>query len=260
MIATSFTLGSGGSGGVFAPSLVIGSLGGLFYFQILVMIFPGVKFSGPSLFSLVGMAGMLSGTMQAPLSGIFLIVEITGGYDAILPLLLVSFLTTTLVKLVEKHSIYHFELIKKGFLLRPRTDARILSEIKAEELLEKDLVRVHPEMLLKDIIPLIKKSPRNYFPVESKKTGEFLGMVYFKDLKQYLFNTDLLNSIIVEELMQKDILSVSLSDNVIDILDKFDSTDSWSLPVLEKKRFLGLISKSSLLDHYRRELKAQTES
>jgi CIC family chloride channel protein len=260
MCATSFTLASGGSGGVFAPSLVIGSLGGLFYYKILVLVFPEVEFSGASLFSLVGMAGMLSGTMQAPLSGIFLIVEITGGYDAILPLLLVSFLTTTLVKLVEKHSIYHYELVKKGYLLRPRTDARILSEIKTEELLEKDLVRVHPEMLLKDIIPLIKKSSRNYFPVENRKSGVFMGMVFFKDIKQYLFNSDLLNSIIVEEVMQTEVDTVSLSDTVVEILNRFDSTESWSLPVLENNRFLGLISKSSILDHYRRELKAQTES
>ncbi|MCP4153143.1 MAG: chloride channel protein, partial [bacterium] len=127
MLATSFTLSAGGSGGVFAPSLLIGSLAGLFYFNILTAIFPAAQFSGSALFSLVAMAGMISGTMQAPLSGIFLIVEITGGYDAILPLLLVSFVTSMLVKLFEKHSIYHYELVKKGYLIRPQTDERILS-------------------------------------------------------------------------------------------------------------------------------------
>jgi CIC family chloride channel protein len=259
MLATSLTLGSGGSGGVFAPALVIGSLGGFFYFQLLSLVFPRVTFTGASLFSLVGMAGMLSGTLHAPLSGIFLIVEITGGYDAILPLLLVSFLTSNLVKLVEKHSIYHYELVKKGFLLRPRTDGRILSEIQPEELLETDLVTLYPEMVLKDLIPPIIESRRNYFPVEDKNTGLFLGMVYFNDIKNYLFSSDLLNSIIVEEVMRTDLTPVSLADSVADILNTFDATNAWSLPVVKDNKFLGLISKATILDHYRKELKAQTE-
>jgi CIC family chloride channel protein len=259
MLATSLTLGAGGAGGVFAPSLLIGSLGGFFYFQLLTFVFPGATFTGAALFSLVGMAAMLSGTLHAPLSGIFLIVEITGGYDAILPLLLVSFLTSTLVKLVEKHSIYHIELVKKGYLLRPRTDGRILSEIKPAELLETGLIKIHPEMLLKDLIPVIKKSNRNYFPVEHKESGEFLGMVVFNQIKEYLFDPGLLNSIIVEEVMTADLTTVTLKDSVNSILETFDATGSWSLPVVEGRRFLGLISRATLLDHYRKELKAQTE-
>jgi len=259
MLATSLTLGSGGSGGVFAPALLIGSLGGYFYFQLLILIFPSTTFTGAALFALVGMAGMLSGTLQAPLTGIFLIVEITGGYDAILPLLLVSFLTTTLVKLVEKHSIYQHELIKKGLLLRPRTDGRILSEIQPMELLETDLIKIHPEMVLKDLTPLIQKSKRNYFPVEDSKSGDFLGMVYFNDIKKYLFDPNLVNSIIIEELMQTDLTTVSLTESVADILKTFDITHAWSLPVVENRKFLGLISKATMLDQYRKELKAQTE-
>lgn len=259
MTATSLTLGAGGSGGVFAPSLLIGSLGGFFYFQFLALVFPGVSFSGAALFSLVGMAAMLSGTLHAPLTGIFLIVEITGGYDAILPLLLVSFLTATLVKLAEKHSIYHYELVERGYLLRPRTDGGILSEIQPAELLETGLTPVEPHMLLKDIVPLIEESPRNYFPVEDGGTGEFLGLVNLNDIKRYLFNPALLNTIIVEQVMHTDLTTVSLTDNVADILDTFDLTGDWSMPVVEGKKFLGLISKATLLDHYRRELKAQTE-
>jgi CIC family chloride channel protein len=259
IIATSFTLGSGGAGGIFAPALVIGSLGGWFYFQVLASVFPASHFSSSSLFALVGMAGMISGTLHAPLSGIFLIVEITGGYDAILPLLLVSFLATILVKFIEKSSIYHYELIKKGFLLRPRTDGRILSEIQAEELLEKDLITVYPEMVLSELIPLIEKSPRNYFPVADSESGNFLGMVFFNDIKAILFNPDLAKSVIVEEVMQTDLETVSIRDSVVDILKKFEDTNAWSLPVVESNRFMGLISKASLLDHYRKELKAQTE-
>jgi CIC family chloride channel protein len=207
----------------------------------------------------VGKAGMISGTLQAPLSGIFLIVEITGGYDAILPLLLVSFLTSMLVKSVEKHSIYHYELVQKGYLLRPRTDGRILAEMRVEELLERDLIKVYPDMVLADVIPFIEKSSRNYFPVQDRKSGFYLGMVFFNDIKSFLFNPDMVNSIIVEEVMQTDLTMVSTRDSVVEILNKFDETNAWSLPVVEDKRFLGLISKASLLDHYRKELKAQTD-
>jgi CIC family chloride channel protein len=260
ILATSFTLGAGGAGGVFAPSLVIGSLSGYAYYFLLTALFPGAQFSGPTLFALTGMAGILSGTLHAPLTGIFLIVEITGGYDVILPLLLVSFLTSNLVKFFEKHSIYEYELIEKGHLLRPRTDGRILSDIRVDELLEKDLIPIHPEMLLKDLIPLIKKSHRNYFPVEERGSGKFRGMVFLQDIKEYIFDPHLLNSIIVEEIMKTDLIEISLKDNMSGILDKFDATNSWSLPVVENGKFLGLISRATILGHYRKELKAQTES
>lgn len=262
MLATSFTLGAGGAGGVFAPSLVVGSLTGFFYYQVLTVFFPAAQFSGASLFALVAMAGMISGTMQAPLTGIFLIVEITGGYDAILPLLLVSFLTAMLVKFFEKHSIYHYELARKGYLRRPRTDARILADIKTEELVESDLVTVYPDMLLKDMIPLIKKSEQEHFPVEDRKTGRFMGMLYFPDIKQYLFNQDLLNTIIVGVVMHtyRDLTVLSIDDPVDKIVEQFDSTQFRTLPVVKDDKFIGIITKSTILDHYRKELKTQTHS
>jgi len=259
MTATSITLGVGGSGGVFAPSLFLGSLCGFFYYQLLILIFPGAQFTGPSLFALVGMAGMISGTLHAPLSGIFLIVEITGGYDAILPLLLVSFLTSTLVKLVDKHSIYQYELVKKGHLLRPRTDGRILSEIQTRELLETNLETIHPEMLLNELVPVVRRSMRNYFPVLDSKSNQYLGMVVFNDIKDYLFEPTLLNTIIVEEVMRTDLPEIPPTGSANEILTIFEAQGAWSLPVVENKHFLGLVSKATLLDHYRKELKAQTE-
>jgi len=202
---------------------------------------------------------MISGTLHAPLTGIFLIVEITGGYDAILPLLLVSFLTSMLVKLVEKHSIYEYELVKRGHLLRPRTDGRILSEIRTRELLETDLQPVYPEMSLSDLVPVVRKSNRNYFPVLDPVSKEYLGMVIFGDIKDYLFEPALLNTIIVEEVMRTDLEVVSPEGSAHEILAVFESLGAWSLPVVEDGRFLGLVSKATLLDHYRNELKAQTE-
>jgi len=257
--ATALTLGAGGAGGVFAPSLVVGSLGGFFYYQVLTAVFPGVAFAGPGLFALVGMAGVLSGTLQAPLTSMFLILEITSGYDAILPLLIVAFLAATLVKLSEKHSIYFQELVRKGLLIRPRTDARILADLRVDELLETDCIRIHPDMTLQQLVPVIQKSHRNYFPVEQRESGQFLGMVTFDDIKPYLFTADLLPTIIVEEVMKTDLLLVDRKDSVVEILKKFDRSKSWSLPVVEEGRFVGLISKATLLDHYRRELLTQTE-
>ncbi len=257
--ATSITLGGGGAGGVFAPSLVIGSLTGSLYHVAMKLVSPSLAIAGPGFFALCGMAGMVSGTLMAPLTGIFLILEITGGYDVILPLLVVAFLTPTLVRLLEKNSIYAYELVEKGYLRRPRTDARILTDIRTTELLEKDLQTVHPEMILDDLVPLIITSHRNYFPVLEPKSGSYLGMVELKDIKPYIFNPALRRSIIIEEVMRKELPTISINESMMDILNKFDISKAWSLPVVDGDKFLGLVSKSAILDHYRKELKAQTE-
>jgi CIC family chloride channel protein len=259
IIATSFTLGAGGAGGIFAPALVIGSAGGYLYYMLVQLLAPNLSLSDANLYALIGMSGLISGTLQAPLTGIFLIVEITNGYNAILPLLLVSFLTPTLVRLVEKHSIYHYELMNKGYMHRPRTDGRILTDIKPVELLEKDQIIIHPDILLKELIPIIQKSKRNYYPVVDRNSTTFIGLVYFNDLKEFIFDENLVNTILVEEIMHTDLTTVSLSDSLLDIQNKFDTTESWSLPVVENGKFKGLISKATMFDLYRKELKVQTD-
>jgi len=259
IIATSLTLGAGGAGGVFAPALVIGSASGYLFYSIIKSISPEITLSSPGLYALMGMSGVISGILNAPLTGIFLVIEITDGYDAILPILLVSFLSITVVRFFEHHSIYHYELIKKGLLHRPRTDGRILADIKPIELLEQDQISIYPDYKLKDLIPVIKKSPRNYFPVIDRKTENFLGMIYFNDIKEFIFDRTLLESILVEEIMHTDLTTVSLSDSLQEIQKKFDETNTWSLPVIEDKKFKGLISKASMLDLYRKELKVQTD-
>lgn len=259
IVATALTLGSGGSGGVFAPSLVIGALTGYLFHGVMCMLFPATVFADGPMYVLAGMAGTISGTLAAPLTGIFLIVEITGGYDVILPLLVVSFLTYTLVRLAERHSIYQYELAERGQLLRPRTDARILAEIPMTELLERDLIPVYPDMPLAKLIPRIRRSRRNHFPVEDRKSGRFLGMINFADIKEFLFDDALAQTVLVEEVMRSDGPIVGPDESLPQVLALFDRTGAWSLPVVQNDRFLGLISKSTLLDHYRKELKAQTE-
>jgi chloride channel protein, CIC family len=259
IVATSFTLGAGGAGGVFAPALVIGSATGYLFYAIIRSISPDITLSSSGLYALMGMSGLISGILNAPLTGIFLIIEITDGYDAILPLLLVSFLSITIVRFFEHDSIYHYDLIRKGLLHRPRTDGRILADIKPIELLEKDQISIYPDYKLKDLLPVIKKSARNYFPVIDPNTENFLGMIYFNDIKEFIFDPTLQESILVEEIMHTDLITVSLSDSLIDIQQKFDDTNTWSLPVVEKNKFMGLISKASMLDLYRKELKVQTD-
>jgi len=120
-------------------------------------------------------------------------------------------------------------------------------------------VKISPNMLLIDIIPVIKSSPRNYFPVIENNNHKFLGIVYFNDIKDYIFDKNLANNILIEEVMRTDFLTISLSENLTDIQKKFDESESWSLPVVENNSFMGLISKATMLDLYRKELKAQTE-
>ncbi|OPX40586.1 MAG: chloride channel protein [Deltaproteobacteria bacterium] len=257
ILATSLTIGSGGSGGIFAPCLVIGSFTGLFYQRALMAAFPQVVWGGEGYFGLLGMAGVMSSVLQAPMTGIFLIIEITGGYDVLVSVVLVSVLSATLSHFFEPHSIYHAELIERGELLRPRTDARVLSELSVGELLEKDCHVVHPEMLLREFARIVETSHRNYFPVEDERDGRFLGMIHLDDIRPYLFDQGLYDSVLVEEIMNRQVVSVSPEDELPDILRKFDETRSWSLPVVQNGRFLGLISKATLLDHYRKELMAQ---
>jgi len=132
------------------------------------------------------MAGLISGILQAPLTGIFLIVEISGGYEVMLPLIIVSAISTTLCNYVEPASFYLKELVEKGHLLRPGTDARVLADLSVYELLEKDCITVNSDMLLRDFIRIVKQSHRNYFPLEDKKTGRFLGMIHLDDIRPYL--------------------------------------------------------------------------
>jgi len=257
IFATSITLGSGGAGGVFAPALVIGSITGVLFYTILIFVFPKTIFFGVSLYALVGMAGMLSATIHAPLTGIFLIVEITGGYDVILPLIIVSFLSSVFIKYFEKDSLYLIELSRKGYTFLPRSDERILSNIKVNEIIEKDLVYVNKNDKLDDIVIKISNSKRNIYPVI--ENGEYLGILNLNDIKGLLLDSNIRKTIFVEEVMRTEYPEVSLNDNLLDVLNIFDNTGYWSLPVVENKQFLGLVSKATILDLYRKELKAQTE-
>jgi len=258
IVATSLTLGWGGSGGIFAPSLVIGSFVGLAYHRALVFLWPAASWVNEGCFALLGMAGLISGILQAPLTGIFLIVEITGSYEVILPLILVSAVSTTLCHYIEPASIYLKGLVEKGHLLRPGTDARVLTDLSIEELLETDCITVKQNMLLRDFIDIIKRSHRNYFPVEEEDTGYFLGMIHLDDIRPYLFDFMMYDAVILGQLMNTRVETVRPEDDLADVLRKMDENRLFSMPVVANKRFIGMISKATLLDKYRKELIVQT--
>jgi len=258
--ATSLTIGSGGSGGLFAPCLVIGCFTGLFYSRVISFFFPAIAWSGESIFALFGMSGMISSVLQAPMTGIFLVTEITGNYRVLLSVVLVSMMSAALSRFFEPYSVYHQELINRGDLVRPRTDRRILSDLNVMELLETDCYIVQPEMQLKDLLSIMQHTKRNYFPVEDPKSGNFLGMIHMNDIRAYLLDPHLYESLLLEELMDAEISCITPDDDLAAIFELFDRTQSWSLPVVQNKKFLGLISKSTIFDCYRRELLIQEET
>jgi CIC family chloride channel protein len=256
--ATALTLGWGGSGGIFAPCLVVGSLVGVTYHHLLALFWPSVSWVNEGYYALLGMAGLISGMLQAPLTGVFLIIEITGGWEVILPLIMVSAVTTTLCHYFEPASYYLKDLVEHGHLLRPGTDARVLSDLNVTELIEKDCIVVNQSMLLRDFIAIIKKSHRNYFPVEDDQTGNFLGMIHLDDIRPYLFDPVMYDAVFLGQIMNTQVEVAHPDDDLLDVVRKMDMKGLFSMPVVVNNRFIGLISKATILDQYRKELMVQT--
>ncbi len=258
MAATALTLGWGGSGGIFAPSLMVGSLLGLVYYRMLVWMVPAGAIAGEGCFALLGMAGLVSGILQAPLTAIFLVVEITGSYEVILPLIIVSTLTSTFCYYIEPGSFYLRDLIERGQYMRPGTDAKVLSDMSVRELVETDYLTVPGNMVLKDFIEVIKNSRKYLFPVEDHADGRYLGMIFIDRIRPYLFDHQMHAVLVAEQMMETHIPRVSPDDELANVLNIMENARLSSLPVVENQRFVGMLSKSQLLDHYRKELIVQT--
>ncbi len=256
--ATSLTLGWGGSGGIFAPSLMVGSLVGLVYYHLLVQFLPAAALAGSGCYALLGMAALISGMLQAPLTGIFLIVEITRGYEVILPLIIVSALTSTLCSYFEPASFYLRDLIERGQYLRPGTDARVLSDITVRELVENRHIAVPNDMLLKDFIEVIRNSTQFLFPVHDRSSNRYMGMIFTERIRPYLFDPQMHTFLMLEQVMDSFVPTVSPDDELSQVLKTMEQARLNSLPVIENGRFVGMLSKDTLLDNYRKELIVQT--
>ncbi|MBW1982347.1 MAG: chloride channel protein [Deltaproteobacteria bacterium] len=259
IVATALTLGSGGSGGIFAPCLVIGSFAGLTYHRALLLLWPSVPWANEGYFALLGMAGLMSGVLQAPLTGFFLIVEITGGYEVVLPLIIVATISTTICGYLEPVSFYLKELVEKGQLLRPGTDSCVLAELDIEEVFEDRFLTIEKNMSLQDFIDAAAQQPRRHYPVVDDKTGEFLGVVELERLLPYLRNPEINRNVSVAEIMNSEIDRASPDEELKEILRRMDEKGMDSMPLVHRGKFVGMVSKARLLDMYRQELKRQTQ-
>lgn len=258
IIATAITLGWGGSGGIFAPCLMIGSLTGIVFHKVWLMLFPTAACASEGAYALLGMAGMVSGVMQAPLTGIFLIVEITGGYEAILPLIVVSSISSTMSHFLEPASFYFKELIERGQILRPGTDERILSDLNVSELISQGYVKVSENMIFREFIELLKRSDQNFFPVVDEITDEYKGMIEIPAIRKYALDPGMYDMLFLSQIMDRDMLTASLENGLQEVLDMMEINNMDTVPVVTHKRFIGMISKNRILDLYRRELIMQT--
>ncbi len=258
-LATCLTIGTGGIGGLFAPCLVIGSFLGLFYQKLLLFIAPSFSWAGESYFALLGMAGVLSSVLQAPMTGIFLITEITGGYQVLISVVLVSVISVCLSRIFEPFSVYHQELIARGEFLRPRTDRYILSELNILELIDQNCQKIRSDMRLREFVEIVKKTKSDFFAVIDPKDGHYIGLVHLDDIRSYLFDPNLYDTILVEELIDPNIPTVSLDHELLEVMEIFDYSHNSVLPVVHDGKFFGLISKSKILDHYRKELMVEEE-
>jgi CIC family chloride channel protein len=249
--AAAVTIGSGGNGGNFAPSLFVGAyLGFIFSFFLSLIGFTDIPVSN---FTIVAMAGILSGVFHAPLTGIFLIAEITGGYDLIIPLMIVSAISYIIVKYFHPESLDVRKLKEKGAIVSDNKDTSILSKIDVEEMIETDFATIHFKATLRDIVETIKHSKRNTFPVV-KKNNKLLGIIYLDNIREEMFNTEHYDTVTAKEVMRKPSMVINSSEDIFSIMKKFEESGQWNLPVVEEGIYIGFLSKSSILDKYRSQL------
>jgi CIC family chloride channel protein len=246
--AYSVTTGAGGVGGIFAPALFMGGVSGFIVARALRMF--GFLTVSEKNFALVGMAGVMAGVMHAPLTAIFLIAEITGGYSLFIPLILTSTIAFFTVRYVQPYSIYTHRLAKRGELITHDKDKATLTLMRWNNLIEKDLLPITPEATLGELVKLIARSKRNIFPVVND-SGKLEGVVLLDDIREMMFNKEMYETTFVKDIM---ILSPELienTENTESIMRKFEKTQAWNLPVVENGIYLGFLSKSRILSAYR---------
>ena len=250
VLASTFTNAGGGCGGIFAPSLFMGCIAGFVFAGLFRHFFPDVTISTQN-FALFGMAGLMSGVMHAPLTGIFLIAELTGGYMMFLPLMIVSILSYLTVRLFQPHSIYSMRLAQKGELMTHHKDQSVLLLMRVENVIEKDFVPIGKDMDLGELISVISKSKRNLFPVLDAD-NKLIGVVNLDSIRNIMFRQELYRRFHVERFMESPRARLSIGDPMDTVMRKFDETGAWNLPVEDSDgRYLGFVSKSKIFSAYR---------
>lgn len=254
-VASAITIGSGGSGGVFAPSLFFGGIFG-FLFASVVNLAAGEQVLSVSNFTLMGMSGIMSGVLHAPLTAIFLIAEITSGYTLFVPLMLVSAIAYSTTIYFEPHSLYSRSLARSGDLLPRDKDKLVLNVIDLNKIIETDLLKVSPMATLRELVLLVRSSKRNIFPVVNENDA-LVGIVTLDDVRQIMFDTEIYDTKLVDELMHSPPASVGSQENMQSVMHKFESTGAWNLPVIDDGKYVGFLSKSRIFNTYRNKLRKQ---
>ncbi|MCL1868452.1 MAG: chloride channel protein [Paludibacter sp.] len=249
IVASTCTTSGGGVGGIFAPSLFAGCITGFIVAKILIMCGVSIPISN---FALAGMTGVMSAVMHAPLMGIFLVAELTGGYDLLMTLMVVSVTAYVTIIFFEPHSLYAMRLAAKGELLTHHKDKAVLTLMKMENVLETDLKVVFPEMTLGDFVKIISESYRNIFPVEEKASGRLIGVVSLDEVRNIMFRPELYKRFTIKELMNYPPAILNNEMPMEKVMQIFEDTGAWNLPVTDSKgRYVGFVSKSKIFNSYR---------
>ncbi|MCE5345629.1 MAG: chloride channel protein [Bacteroidales bacterium] len=248
VFASSSTNGAGGVGGIFAPTLFIGAINGFFVANLLKR-FVNVDLPD-NRFVLVGMAGMMAGVMHAPLTAIFLIAEITGGYNLLIPLIITSTVAFITTRSFEKHSIYHVQLAQRGELVTHDKDKAVLARMDWKREIETDLHKVLPTGTLGELVEIITKSKRNLFPVVDEY-NILEGVVSLDDVREIMFQSELYDTTIMRDVMTIPPSYIDKRENIETVMETFRNTGAWNLPVLDNGYYVGFISKSRIYTTYR---------
>ncbi|MEI6677148.1 MAG: chloride channel protein [Mariniphaga sp.] len=250
IIATATTTGAGGSGGIFAPSLFLGGMAGFFVSSALNLngnLVPSRNFA------LAGMAGMMAAVMHSPMTAIFLIAEITGGFGLLIPLMITAATAYLTITPFQPHSLYHMRLARSGELITHNKDKAVLTLLKLKNVIEKDLLTVGINDTLGELASIISKSKRNIFPVIDHEEN-FYGVVLLDDIREFMFEKDRYHQTFVKDLMIMPPAIISPDEKMENVMKKFAESGVWNLPVVSNRKYIGFISKSTIFNAYRAEL------
>ena len=255
-VATSVTFGAGGVGGIFAPTLFIGANTGLMFAKALNYF--GIRELSSSNFALVGMVGLIAGVLHAPLTAIFLIAEITGGYALIIPLMIGASISFATTRIFEKYSVYTYQLARRGELFTHDKDKVVLSILKVTKLIETNFLTICEDATLGDLVKVIAKSKRNIVPVIDEE-NKLLGIVFINDIREIMFKRELYESVKVNEIMFMPSPFVSPEESMEDVAKKFQKTSHYNLPVVDNEKYVGFVSRANVFSAYRDLLKKFSE-
>lgn len=257
VFATAFTFAGGGIGGVFAPSLFIGAAIGFGFAKLMSVM--GIQDLPIANFTLVGMAGLIAGVLHSPLMALFLIAEITGGYELFVPLMITVAISYTTSRVYQRYTIYTKELAEKGDLLTRHKDKNVLRRMSVGNYLETNFQELLPEWTFGKLVKeIVTRSKRNIFPVVDEH-GKFLGVVLLDDIREVLFDEEKHANTRVYDVMTAPPTIIKATDNMEEVMEKFDKTSAWILPVVKGSAFQGFVSKGKLFSAYRKILVSISE-